>query len=158
MNVDKFGRNFKPLSKNKGLVGPPGIGFKLLPSGDFDLESKYLNNVGINPEYPHQAVCKGYVDDQIGLKETSIINHINSSLMEVLSTFNKEIHMLKNHIDSSIKETIKSMEQENMASQLISQKLNTEEKYVDEKIKNKVEHFMKTLFPNVAFSSLHENK
>lgn len=133
MNVDKFGRNFKPTPRNKGVVGPPGIGFKLLPSGDFDIGNKYLNNIGIKPEHPHQAVSKAYVDEQLNLKE----------------------NRMRDHIDSSLKETIAAMKREYI-NLLPKDLMDFDEKYADEKIKTKVEKIMKTLFPKVPFIPIDE--
>ena len=42
MSVDVFGR---VLNKEKSARGPPGIGFKLTASGDYDIEKKFICNV-----------------------------------------------------------------------------------------------------------------
>lgn len=44
MSVDVFGRPFK--SDTKVLKGPPGSGFLLTESGDYDIQTKKLSNVG----------------------------------------------------------------------------------------------------------------
>lgn len=150
MNVDKFGRNSKSFSKMEGIIGPPGIGFKLLPTGDFDLENRYLNNVGKKPEYPHQAVSKGYVDEQIGLKESSMRNHIDSSLKEIISTINKETAILRNLIDTFLKDAMKGG---SMSLTSLPRKPIDDEKYIEDKIKKKVEKIMKTLFPERPFET-----
>lgn len=93
MSVDKFGRNLKPLFKTKGVAGPPGLGFKLLPSGDYDMENKRLNNVG-RPEEAHQATSKEYVDDQI--------NHI----IEISDPKKYMDDIVKKYLDEHIKSKI----------------------------------------------------
>lgn len=93
MSVDKFGRNSKTLLKSKGATGPAGLGFKLLPSGDYNMENKRLSNVG-RPEQPHQAASKEYVDEQISL---SIQNNDSKNYMDSI---------VKKYLDGHIKNKI----------------------------------------------------
>lgn len=59
MSIDKFGRYFN--KKVRGERGPPGPGFKLIESGDFDLELKRIRNVN-EPSLPNDVATKSYVD------------------------------------------------------------------------------------------------
>ena len=95
MSVDKFGRNSKTLSKTKGAAGPPGIGFKLLPSGDYNIENKQLNNIA-RPEEPHQAATKEYVDDKINL------------LIEIHDPKNYTEALVKTYLDRHIQKKLLS--------------------------------------------------
>jgi hypothetical protein len=45
MSVDMFGRSLV-MKKEGFLKGPPGIGFSLTDSGDFNIDNKRLCNVG----------------------------------------------------------------------------------------------------------------
>lgn len=43
MDIDVFGRKLR--TNNKGTRGPPGVGYKFTPDGQFDVENKRLCNV-----------------------------------------------------------------------------------------------------------------
>ena len=51
MSVDKFGRFIDDLKHKRGLKGPPGEGFKLTPTGDYDIDNKLLCNVASPVNY-----------------------------------------------------------------------------------------------------------
>lgn len=70
MNVDKFGRfsriglSSRPKRGPAGAQGPPGIGFKLTSTGDFDLNGKLIQNLNM-PSHDNDASNKLYVDSKI---------------------------------------------------------------------------------------------
>lgn len=64
MFVDKFGRYRNSGGSDSlggGKVGPPGIGFKLLPTGDYDLSFRILSNVR-DPVLAQDAVNLGTLE------------------------------------------------------------------------------------------------
>lgn len=62
MSVDKFGRISR--AKPTGVRGPPGIGFLLTKTGDFNLQLKRLTNVE-EPVEKFDVTTKQYVDGKI---------------------------------------------------------------------------------------------
>lgn len=91
--LDKFGRQ----KINHNLYGPPGIGFKLTPDGQYNILGKALTNVA-DPKNGHDATTKEFVMKEIhGLRKEiaaqfnkDIIPYIRDGLTEI----NKEIEIL----------------------------------------------------------------
>lgn len=77
MSVDVFGRSLK--SKIKILKGPPGHGFSLTTSEDYDICGKKLCNVG-EPEDVTDAINLNFLKTYIQSIKQEIINY-NSGLL-----------------------------------------------------------------------------
>lgn len=86
MSVDKFGR-FSSQSASVGVRGPPGIGFLLTQTGDFNLQSKRLTNLS-EPIDIYDATTKKYVDREI---------------KQHLASINVQLNILETYIISCIK-------------------------------------------------------
>lgn len=70
MSVDKFGRSIH-VGRSRVMRGPPGIGFKLTTSRDYDIENKRLKNV-YYPIEEFDACTKKYADEL--LNKTLVLN------------------------------------------------------------------------------------
>lgn len=98
MGIDKFGRSHitnktgksdsSSSSGNRARVlrGPPGIGFKLTESGDFDLDNKRLTNVG-SPISENDCVTKFYVLSTLSENITQLRNCLNKANEDNNSNF-----------------------------------------------------------------------
>lgn len=117
MSIDIFGRQFR--SAETPNRGPPGLGFKLTPNGDFNIENKKLCNVA-DPESNGDAVNMNTVNKFIETKENAIYdvieslrtdNNVRISTLEDTTTRNFE--NLKTHIEEkllSMKESISRLD------------------------------------------------
>ena len=63
---------------SRGIQGAPGVGFRLTPSGDFDITGKKLTNVGA-PTANADAATKKYVDDSSSSHTSSGLT-VNSNI------------------------------------------------------------------------------
>ena len=88
MNVDVFGR---ALNKNKGVSrGPPGIGFSLTDSGDFDIQNKRLCNIG-DAKVDSDAVNLGIVNRDL--------NDMKLQIKQFEHKKNNELKEIKKRLD-----------------------------------------------------------
>ncbi len=96
MSVDVFGRTLK--SKANVIRGPPGNGFKLTSTGDFDLEGRKICNLGRSSE-PNDAVNHDRLADAFKKAVWSAV--------DVRRYAEKEISELKNKVDQ-LQQTVDS--------------------------------------------------
>lgn len=73
MSVDVFGRTLK--KKTDGARGPPGVGFKLDSTGNFDLEGKILHNLSY-PVEPSDAVNYEFLTTQLSVLKNELEKQI----------------------------------------------------------------------------------
>ena len=93
MGVDVFGRRL--VESKEVHRGPPGIGFSVTASGDFDIENKLLCNVA---EAQNDS-------DAVNLV---LVNKLNSELLnKILSTITGMKADLKQELIDTLKEEIK---------------------------------------------------
>ena len=91
MSIDVFGRH---LGSSKVARGPPGIGFNLTKSGDFDLENKRLCNVA-DPIDKNDAINLNTWDDWLSEELEPRLQNIeqqNASLGKKFTDFEEEIN------------------------------------------------------------------
>ena len=89
MSIDVFGRHLGP---GKVAKGPPGIGFNLTKTGDFDLEQKKLCNVA----------------DAVDDKDAVNLNILKKEIELELNIVYEEI----DHVINRVENKIKSLEEE----------------------------------------------
>lgn len=84
MSVDKFGQHsFKRLRKAVAF-GPPGRGFQLTATGDYDVENKRITNLNLEPQEDADAVPKAYVDKTL----QTVVSNMKS---ELIQSINKKV-------------------------------------------------------------------
>lgn len=91
MSIDVFGRH---LGSSKVARGPPGIGFNLTKSGDFDLEKKRLCNVA-DPIDKNDALnlstWDSFVEEELEPRLKNIEKQ-NAALGKKFTDFEEEIY------------------------------------------------------------------
>lgn len=107
MTVDVFGR---VLNRESSVRGPPGIGFKLTETGDYDIENKLLCNIA-DPKEFNDAVNLRTLLDRLMATYTSI-NTVDSELKSM-------INYLKEHISKLEVKIIQIQEKVNKNSTII---------------------------------------
>lgn len=105
MSIDVFGRQ---LERSGGsLRGPPGVGFRLTPDGNFDIERKRICNLG-EPIQPNDAVdlntLRLIIQKEVNrlslkLKEISDAVEKHETILQTLSTV---VQSLKNDSRRSV--------------------------------------------------------
>ena len=85
--VDKFGR--QRVKQGVCMRGLPGVGFRLSPDGQYDIEGKVLTNVA-NPTNSTDVVTKDYLLTKLEELSTKIIDVVTKDYLrtklEELST------------------------------------------------------------------------
>lgn len=100
MVVDKFGREYSPLRLGGGQMirGPPGTGFKLTSSGDYNIEHKRICNVA-NPIDDTDAVNKQSTlivhKDNVSMRKRRLIE-LGNPIMDSDATTKKYVHNMLN--------------------------------------------------------------
>lgn len=95
MSLDKFGRFSKDGAKG-GERGPPGIGFFLSSSGDYDINNKRIINLR-DPLEDKDAVTKSYFDAEFK-KIISILDHLTIEINKC------------EHCNENVKNTLKELD------------------------------------------------
>lgn len=109
MSVDVFGRSLK--NQIKISKGPPGQGFSLTSSGDYDIRGKKLCNVGEAVE-TNDAINLNFLKIYIQNIKQEIINH-NSGLLDVeIKKLEEQALQEKERVTSFHKDIIWSLIQE----------------------------------------------
>lgn len=81
MTIDKFGRTATEREKIP-LRGPPGEGFNLTESGDYDLRKKRVVNIA-QPIDNFDAVSKQYVDSETKRIKMECVQSINDLKLDI---------------------------------------------------------------------------
>ena len=79
MSIDVFGRH---LGSSKVAKGPPGIGFNLTKTGDFNLEQKKFCNVG-NAVDDNDAVNLSILTKKVEQELNSVIGEVEYLIIQV---------------------------------------------------------------------------
>lgn len=104
MSVDVFGRSLPDTVNRDLLKGPPGIGFSLNETGDYDIEKKRLCNVA-NAIEKNDAVNLSILERKIEQTEKTIqdfkqgITKFRENLKRILEDFSISIEENKNNIN-----------------------------------------------------------
>ena len=112
MSIDIFGRLFRQAGNSNR--GPPGIGFKVTNSGNYDLDGKRLCNVAWAEE-SNDAVNLQLVLDLIK-KETDTIHNVIASLRTEI--FNK--NMIIDVLESTVNQKLKNIQIDHKSTQLLA--------------------------------------
>jgi hypothetical protein len=83
MSLNKFGHSFKRLRKSVEY-GPPGRGFQLTTTGDYDVENKRITNLNLVPKDDLDAVSKAYVDETLQTVVSSIKGELFQSVNKTI--------------------------------------------------------------------------
>ena len=78
MSVDIFGRHLK---SNKTFRGPPGVGFKLTESGDYDIENKRLVNVATGGV--DDTITGRHLNETVDVEIKNCLNNTNILMCEI---------------------------------------------------------------------------
>lgn len=115
MSVDKFGRQSNSRLRTAGQRGPPGVGFNVTESGDYDIDKKRLTNVAA-PLHDTDATNRVYVEKLFtslnnAVKATTYdpLNVKLQTLQSDLGTIRKSIATLEKNFQT-LKEAISQTE------------------------------------------------
>lgn len=79
----------------EGPIGPPGIGFKLTNTGDYDIERKHLKNVA-DPDDLTDSATKNYVDSNYNELKNSVLTLTDNSMIHGKDYYNAKFKFIKN--------------------------------------------------------------
>lgn len=99
MSVDVFGRNLK--REESSSRGPPGIGYKLTTSGQYDIENKRLCNVA-DPKDSHDAINLGTLQRTSQANIENVLKLI-SELRDNLQSLNKNLEEHRAEVDKHLR-------------------------------------------------------
>lgn len=108
MSVDIFGRS----QSGRVTRGPPGVGFSLTESKDFDLKQKRLCNLGEAIENS-DAVNLNVLERSNSLQELLLKKYIDDKIDTWATQFNKQYHekyVLKNELEDILLEVDSGLE------------------------------------------------
>ena len=105
MSVDVFGR---VLNKEKSVRGPPGIGFNLTETGDYNIENKLLRQVADAVD-KYDAVNLNTLSEKLAVESYALIREFEpilsdfkaklDSLETTVASFDEKIINIKSTVD-----------------------------------------------------------
>ena len=97
MSVDVFGRNLKRAG---GSRGPPGVGFKITSSGQYDIDKKRLCNIA-EPKHSDDAVNLDTLQRIVKMEITSS-HEVIAKLRKDLDNLDHIIEADRDEIDAKL--------------------------------------------------------
>lgn len=102
--IDKFGRR-RGGDGRTVIRGPPGVGFKLTPDKQFDIQYKRLKNIG-DPIDQTDGVTRMYVDELMQERFDAYSKFIHKKITDLVDTvrqnINKEVETVKREQDTLV--------------------------------------------------------
>ena len=96
MSLDVFGRKLDSKSK-VGSRGPPGVGYRLTPTGDYDIEKRRICNLSY-PVDPNDAVNLQTLELNIAASGDRFTELFNS-VIETAKKLQERIEKLEKTVD-----------------------------------------------------------
>lgn len=81
------------MNKEPSIRGPPGIGFKLTETEDYDIQNKLLCNIGQPTEFNHAVNLRTLLEWLMAIYAS--INKVDSELKSMINFLKEQISKLK---------------------------------------------------------------
>lgn len=126
MSVDVFGRQL--VNSKEVHRGPPGVGFSLTDSGDYDIQNKTLCNVR-NPANQFDAINLQTLQKSINDRINDTENELNSRFDEVFGLHRKQKESI-NKLEKSLNDMYDGVSEMSITS--LDRKIINLQKYMEE--------------------------